>query len=497
MKMKQIILFVSLLILPLSGLAEVIMVDETTFPDPGFRRIVLRDYCFDDNKASTDVLSNVSFLSFTCETGNTKGLEYFTGLSSLMILGQINSSIDFSHITGLQTLELYGLSVNVFDLSNMQHLSYIGLGGGVKELYLPRELQRIEFYTFECDWENIDWAAFPYLKDLYISNCQIKKLDLSKSGALERLSLVDCPVLQSLSLPGNTFKHLGMNGLPSLSHLDLSHINIPNVTLRDVGMTSLRLNNDCQYNTINIINCHHLQDINFFGLHVDELNVKGNTSLNNLNLNGSTIGKLNYLLPKEVGPLQFGIDFGSTPRSDLLSIDLSWKHGSGDEEACAPKFNNLLWDVGTPQQRLVNICNLNLRDADMDTFIDTLPEMPEVLKSSGTRWLLIIKGPTSTYNKVRINTCNQQQYDKVKAKGWQPVHWEYKWTYNPYGPQIVEDVYMDYTPDGTDDITPNIAEDSGTDLMFSSGGMRIPYLKRGLNIIRMNNGKVRKVLVRE
>lgn len=224
-----------LTLLPTAALADGdVAINETNFPDSGFREYVKKEFdTSKDNFLSDGEIGAVQDISVTGQSiTSIKGIEHFTALETLFV-GSPITTLDVSKNTALTSLNCRGTKLTSLDTSHNTKL-----------------------LTLECD-------GIPTLTSLNVSgNTELKHLYCSKN-ALAALDLTNNLELEKLSCGENEF-----------TTLDLSR----NTNLKYLGFVNSKLSSmDLTYNT-------NLEELYFFGNNFSAIDVSKNTKLKILHL---------------------------------------------------------------------------------------------------------------------------------------------------------------------------------------------------------------------
>ena len=197
MKQRLFSLIMALFCIVAGAQADVVNINEETFPDEKFRNWVIGLPQGADGKLTDEEIAGVTVMMVP-EMGieNLKGIEFFTALQTLYCsVNQLNS-LDVSKNTALQYL----------DCDNNQ----------LKTLLLSSALVSLSCASNQL--ESLDVSNNLALQNLNCNFNQLNSLDVSKNTALTSLSL-SCNQLESLDLSKNTaliYLECGKNQLESL-----------------------------------------------------------------------------------------------------------------------------------------------------------------------------------------------------------------------------------------------------------------------------------------
>ena len=231
-----------------------VAIDETNFPDPMFRNMILDQY--DRNK--DEVLSGEeAFLIKTlyCSNRNInslKGVEYFFALNTLQcssnylseldlrgceVLTSLScnanyiANLDLSGCINLVSLNCANNNLNTLDLSSCTALETLDCSSNMLSKLKLNENKALK--TLSCSNNNIDSLDFSENRVLTSLTCGgnlLKRLDLSRNPSLVSVSCHDnymtgidvsnCPALRTLRCSGNLLTWLDLTGCPSIMTLN-------------------------------------------------------------------------------------------------------------------------------------------------------------------------------------------------------------------------------------------------------------------------------------
>jgi hypothetical protein len=199
-------------------------------------RSEFREYCefwlhwwdTDDNgKLSKAEAAAVTYIGFARLPGNVtsmKGIEYFTGLTTLLCYGNAITSLDVSKCTKLTVLDCTGNDIAELDVSNNVALIELNCGGNeltsldvsnntlLETLYCSSHLTSLDVSNntaltkLDCSYNNLtslDISHNTELIELDCSNTQLAALDVSNNTLLETLYCNDNQLV-SLDISKNT-----------------------------------------------------------------------------------------------------------------------------------------------------------------------------------------------------------------------------------------------------------------------------------------------------
>ncbi|MEZ3454232.1 MAG: hypothetical protein K1W17_07675 [Oscillospiraceae bacterium] len=225
-----------------------VAVNETNFPDPAFRKYVSDNIDKDsDLLLSADEINSVRSISVSgMKISDLGGIEYFTGLTSLICMDNSLTELDVSSNKELTALSASGNMLSEIDLSRNTKLENLDLGMTAKD-----------GTTYGNSLTELDLSRNKNLKNLSCVSNSLKKLDLSGCPKLEvvkcsnnrltEINTVGCGNLRQLECYSNSLKKLDLKGNPNLNGLYCSDNKLTSLDLR--SNTELKTL-FCRYNYI-------------------------------------------------------------------------------------------------------------------------------------------------------------------------------------------------------------------------------------------------------
>ena len=346
---------------------ETILIDEKSFPDANFRKIVLKKFGVNFPKVSD--FAKVETLDLNDKKiSNLKGIEYFTGLKKLNCGNNILTSVDFSKNKKLETLYIFNNKLNTLDLSKNVNLNWVDANQNtLTSIYIgSQKLAKLEVDDNQLTSLNV--SNFPKLDFLSVNDNDLKSLNLTKNPLLTEVSAYEnenliiqfgsCNYLEKLnidytktnSLDTSKFKNmidlscretniksLNTKNMPKLESLDCSLNDIQSLDLsnskklisldcNDTKLTSLDVSKAkellylscyrCELHSLNLNNCPELTDLSCSYNHLKNIDLSNNKKLNILSLNGNELKSIN--LSKNTNLTEI-----SLTRNLLKSLDIS------------------------------------------------------------------------------------------------------------------------------------------------------------------------------
>lgn len=225
-----------------------VAVNETSFPDPAFRRYVSDNIDRDGNAVlSADEIKAVKSVSVSgMKIESLSGIEYFTELTSLICQNNSLTELDVSSNKALTALSASGNMLSEIDLSRNAKLENLDLGMTSKD-----------GVTYGNDLTELDLSKNRRLKNLSCVSNRLKKLDLSGCPKMEivkcsynrltELNVVGCGNLRQLECFSNRLNRLDLSGNPELTGLYCSDNRLTSLDLRSNTKLKTLF---CRYNYI-------------------------------------------------------------------------------------------------------------------------------------------------------------------------------------------------------------------------------------------------------
>ena len=149
-----------------------VAVNETNFPDPAFRKYISDNIDRDsDLLLSADEINSVKSVSVSgMKISSLEGIEYFTGLTSLICMDNSLTELDVSSNKELTALSASGNMLSKIDLSRNTKLENLDLGMTAKD-----------GTVYGNGLTELDLSRNKNLKNLSCVSNSLKKLDLPSS----------------------------------------------------------------------------------------------------------------------------------------------------------------------------------------------------------------------------------------------------------------------------------------------------------------------------
>ena len=201
------------------------------------------------NTSTAKMISNmIRTFSHNCSPYiSLLGIEYFTGLDTLMLgnlyallnldLSELTELtylfisdaefqvLDLSELTKLTYLTIYGGPLQVLDLSELTELTYLSISSRhLQVLDLPN-LVKLKYLSIDYDFFTLDVSNLTQLEYLHISSENISNLDVSNLPELKTFSVINNPKLETLNISNlTTVTELYVGSNPLLKILDISSL---------------------------------------------------------------------------------------------------------------------------------------------------------------------------------------------------------------------------------------------------------------------------------
>ena len=223
-----------------------VVIDETTFPDPIFRKYIMDNFDQNDSFLSVEEMED----TFSIDVRNKgisdlSGIEYFTNLSKLDCYNNLLTTLDISKNTSLIDLNCDNNQLTSLDVSNLKLLESLYCNNNqLTSLDISNNKVLTGLQCMNNQITSIDISNNKELKAVFLRNNKLTNLDLSNNTSLHSLNC-DNNQLTSLDLSNNiALTGLGCEG-NQLTVLDLSN----NKKLYEFGcsnnyLTTLDLSNN-------------------------------------------------------------------------------------------------------------------------------------------------------------------------------------------------------------------------------------------------------------
>ncbi len=279
-----------------SGTGTLIEINETHFPDAGFRGYLTDTYDSDgDGKLNPNEVTSIDI--YMTQVNSLKGIELFPNLTSLKCTSNDLTSLDLSQNPKLTYLFSFNNQLSTLDLSNNSNLVEVNCTAAtLSSLIIGNNSNLTKLNCWNNQLTSLDLSQAPNLKVLNCSENQLTSLDLSKNANLEELAC-DRNQLTSLNVSKN----------PNLTSLKCYNNQLTNLNLGQIQNLTTLL---CDVNQLTSLDISHNPLLNWLRCDLNQL-----TSLDvskNPNLTTLTCG-CNQIT---------GLDVSENPNlTDLSCID--------------------------------------------------------------------------------------------------------------------------------------------------------------------------------
>lgn len=313
-----------------------VYVNETNFPDAGFREWLRGTPFGEDGVITTAEINSITNLEiFVIDADYTiksvKGIEFFTSMTSL----NVTYTVDAIDVTGCPqlkslTVSLWGNSaMTSIDLSNNPVLEeFICAGSAITSLDLKNNLWLKKLHVGGCtELATMDLSKCKKLVEVDCDHTSLSSIDVSNCTDLTKLHCNDCPNLTSVNVTNcGTLIELYLWDTP-LSSVDVSTCKkLADYKCDRTNMTRLDLTPN---GGITVLACTggKLQEVilpNSLALDIacqdnpqlTTLTIPGNRHLNTLNISNTQVSTVNLTSSENL----IGLWCNNTP---LSSIDLT------------------------------------------------------------------------------------------------------------------------------------------------------------------------------
>lgn len=306
-----------------------VAVNETNFPDSGFRAYVEQTVDTDGNKSlSAAEISNVAFINVrSMGIKDLKGIEKFTSLKTLNCSGNELASIDLKANTELASLDASNNKLETLNLSANTSLRTLSVEGNlIQSIELDANTALETLDISKNALMSMDISKCTKLVSLNASNNQLVSADMSKNSQLatvnlsgNQLSTVDVSangLISTLNVSDNKLVLLDVSANSALLYLDCSYNSLIKVNA-SAGISTLTANNnniadidvkaleglknlnvaDNSLYDIDITSNKQLEYLDVSGNHLAALDITENTELKKENVNASGNSREIYVSP--------------------------------------------------------------------------------------------------------------------------------------------------------------------------------------------------------
>lgn len=397
---------------------KIIEINETTFPDAGFRSSILsQSYGEDGLLTDTEILTTTSMYVYGNSYGSNiqslKGIEYFTELTSLTCTGKSLTTIDLSKNTKLTNLECYSNMISgegmdaliaslpvvsngtlkiIYNYNEGNEMSTAQAAAAKAKGWIPQTFDSNTYSWIEYGGTDVDPSLLEKFPD-----AAFRKYLLSQSYGMDGvITDEEIATVTRIDVPYKKIKSLkGIEYFTALKMLDCSNNQLTELDLsKNTALTFLSCYNN-QLTSLDLSKNTLLSDLDCT-----------NNQLTSLNVSGCTLME----------------EFGCS-NNQLTSLDLSG-FAMLEEFGCHDNQLTSLNLTGCTALIELDCYNNQLKGSSMDALIASLPtvsigEMHVLSRSE------IYKMSGYEDGNVYSNNMTLEQVIAAKAKGWIPYYSTY------------------------------------------------------------------------
>lgn len=344
------------------------------------------------------------------------------------------SSIDLSENKNLEFLWLYDNNLNEIDLSNNHNISnlHLGMNSNLKKVDLSGNtaLDRIDINTFKenKNLEYLNLNGMTALSNIFLEedNHNLSSIDLSTNSALTSITISSNKIL-NVDLSNNkelTSINIGKNinfsdlrNNPKLKNIRFDGADVENLDLSNNDVIQMFYATNSKVGNVNLSNNANLNVFTVINNSiVDDVNLSGLTSLENIRIIDSTIDKLNLSgssslksFHKTSGNFRLGeVDFSGTSFDQILldGIGLRKIDLSNNEKLFRVSLNNnelteiKIENIPNLQSLLFNDNNVNNIDVRENRKLEYLGAKNNNLSNIDLENNTLLQGINLSYNKL-------------------------------------------------------------------------------------------------
>ena len=283
------------LLLPLSGCLnkeKYIKVDRDHFPDEVLWEAARKKDLDHDTKLSSSEIECATSIVLD-GVKDLKGLDVFTGLTTINLRDVENMKYDFKCFNNLKTLTIDGTwASNSIDLSGNANLEWIKIKcKNLEELILPENAPLKEFTCIKSQLTGIDLNNYKSLKTIHLENNylmtelnlnglpELTELNCGANKYLSTITISDCPKLKKLDCSYNSLVDLNISGCDDLEELTCCSNHLSNL---DVSAYKNLKSLDCGSNELtelDVSSCPDLTELNCINNDLEILDLRSNSKL--------------------------------------------------------------------------------------------------------------------------------------------------------------------------------------------------------------------------
>ena len=282
-------------------------INATNFPDDTFRSYVSSNFDTDgDGTLSNAEIAGATWINVdSMDISSLKGIEHFTGLTSLSCTGNMLTeldlhsnialtevgamrnqiaSLDISGCTSLRKLGFHNNNLTALDVSSCSALEELHCGDmSLTSLVIGSKPSLTQIYCYRNHLSDIDVSGCPALEELHLGGNEFTSVDVTSNTALTMLDFYGNPMAVMPDLHNNTALEFLNCYDCHITALDLSH----NTAL----ITLYCASNDLT--TLDLSANSALTSLDCWGNKLAALDLSSNIALTNLYCHSQTLAPLN------------------------------------------------------------------------------------------------------------------------------------------------------------------------------------------------------------
>lgn len=260
-------------------------VDETNFPDPVFRQILLTNFDTNaDGALSDEEIVNISSLELkNLQIVNLKGIEHLYALGKLTLAELSVSSLDLTAISKIYGLEISSTPLESLTLPATDQLTYLNISDTPLSSLDLSSLPKLGYiYLNDNALSSLTLPQEDVIRYLMCRNNQLTEIDLSPYSEITTLALSDNSLtsldvahlrkLEYLECNGNQVETLDLRGLENLTQVYASNMELRYLLLSShptlVELYAYNNNLECSFD---FSNCPALQRLDLDDNNITEL----------------------------------------------------------------------------------------------------------------------------------------------------------------------------------------------------------------------------------
>lgn len=283
-----------------------LMINETNFPDPNFRKF-LTDYTYGWKGYYTDdeLINIEEIVVNTKEIASLKGIEYFTGLTKLECYNNQLKTLDLTKNTALGNLDCHNNQLRILDLSNATSLWTLSCQKNqLNTLNLP-ECDRMEYLDCsENELKTLDLSGNTKLTALYCNDNLLSTLDASMCGWISQLicnnnqlsTLAISKALNTLNCSDNILKKLEFPDESNLKWLECADNQLKTLDVEKLKKLESLVCDNNNMKTLNLPTNSSLETLDCSYNELTTIDLKNNYKLTELYCNDNQLTALNIQL---------------------------------------------------------------------------------------------------------------------------------------------------------------------------------------------------------